>query len=91
MESNEAEQKNERIIMQNENTLREISGPIKNNNICIISNPKREERETGAENLSEEITAENFPDLGRKQLSRSRRHRSSPQKSTLGGPHQDTY
>ena len=36
---------------------------MKHNNICIIGIP--EEREKGAEGVLEQITAENFPDLGK--------------------------
>ena len=51
--------------MQNENRLRELSDFIKGSNICIIGVPEKEEREKGAENLSEEIIPENFPNLGK--------------------------
>ena len=42
MESNEAEQKRERRIMQNENRLRELNDSIKCNNIHIIGIPKEQ-------------------------------------------------
>jgi len=44
-----------------------------------------------AENLFEEILAENFPNLGEgtdTQIQEAQR--ASPQNSTQGGPHQDT-
>ena len=34
-------------------------------NICIIGVPEGEEREKGPENISENIVAENFPNLGK--------------------------
>ena len=64
MESNQAEQKREKRMMQNKNRLREISDSIKHNNICILGIPGEDVREKGAENLFEEIIAENFPNLG---------------------------
>ena len=51
--------------MQNENRPRELSDSIKCSNIHIIGVPEEEERGKGAENLSEEIIAENFPNLGK--------------------------
>ena len=54
MESNEAEWKRERRIMQNENSLRELSDSLRCNNICIRGVPE-EEREKGAGNVFEEI------------------------------------
>ena len=65
MESNQAEQKREKWIMQNKNRLRELSDSIRCNNIHIIEVPEKEEREMRAENLFEEIIAENLPKLGK--------------------------
>ena len=53
----------ERII-EHENRLMELSDFIKHNNIHIIGVPK-EERESGAENIFEELIAENLPNLGK--------------------------
>ena len=38
---------------------------VKYNNICIIGILDREEKEKGAENLFQEIIAENFPNQGK--------------------------
>ena len=59
MQSNQAEQKREKRIMQNEIRLRELSDFIKHSNICIIGVPEEEERGKGADNLIKEIIAEN--------------------------------
>ena len=64
MESIQAEQKTEKKIMQNENGLSELSDSIKQNNIHITG--VKWGREKGTENLSEEIRAENFPNMGEK-------------------------
>ena len=42
----------------------EFSSTIEHNNICIIGIPG-EEGKRGSENISEEIAAENFPNLGK--------------------------
>ena len=36
--------------------------------LCIIGVPEGEEKEKGAENLFEEIIAENFPNMERKEM-----------------------
>ena len=46
--------------MQNEGGLRAFSDSVKHNNIHIIGIPEGEERQKWAENLFEEIIAENF-------------------------------
>ena len=65
MENNEVEQKRERRIIDHETRLKELSGLITHNSICIIGVLKEEEREKGAEGLFEEIIAENFPSVGK--------------------------
>ena len=50
--------------MQIKNSLRELRGSIKHNNIHIIR-VSEEEREKGAQNLFEEIITENLPNLGK--------------------------
>ena len=65
--------------MQHKKRFKELSHCIKGNSIHIIGDPE-EEKEKGAENLFEEIIAENFPHL--EKTSRSRRHRDLPSKST---------
>ena len=62
-EITQAEQKREKRIRQNENSLRELWDNIKHANIWIIGVPEGEERDKGAENLFEEIIDENFPNL----------------------------
>ena len=64
MENNEAENKRERNVLNHEYRLRELNYSLKHNNICLIGVPE-EEREKGAKGLSEEIKAENFPNLGK--------------------------
>ena len=77
MESNQAEQKRKKRIIQNENRLKEFSDSIKPNNILNIGVPEGE-REKEAEILFKKIIAENFSNLG-KEIFRSRRHRKLQQ------------
>ena len=49
----------------NENSLQDLWENIKCTNICIIGFLEGEEREKGPERISEEIIAENFPNMGK--------------------------
>ena len=49
----------------NEKSLRDFWDNVKHPNVHIIEDPEEEEREQGAENLCEEIIAENFPNIGK--------------------------
>ena len=51
-------------MKRNEDSLRDLWDSIKHNNICIIGVPEGKEREKVAENIFEDIIAENFPNLG---------------------------
>ena len=51
--------------MQNINRFKELCDCIKHNKIHIIGVLEEEEREKEAENLFEEVVAENFPNLGK--------------------------
>ena len=91
MENNEAEQKRERRIMEHEYRLRELSDSIKCNIIHIIR-VSEEEREKGAENIFEEITAENLPNLGKERDTQIQEvQKKIPSKSTKAGQHQDIF
>ena len=57
----QAEQLKQKVIQKKENSLRELWGNIKHMNIHIIGVPEGEKKDKGAENLSEEIIAENLP------------------------------
>ena len=82
MENSQAEKKKGKRIFKNEISLRELWGNIKHTNICIIGALEGEEKEEGAENLFEEIIAENLPNLERKQISKSRKHKMNPERHT---------
>lgn len=59
---------------KNENSLRDNLDSIKHTNIHIIGFSEGEEKEK-ADNLLEEIVAENFANLEKKQTFRSKRYR----------------
>lgn len=66
-------------MRKSEDSLRALWDNIKWTNIHNIEIPE-EEREKGAEISFEEIMAENFPVLGRKQTFRFRKHTRVPNK-----------
>ena len=57
------EQNIEKIMIRNEDSLRDFWDNIKHTNICIIGVP--EETEKGPEKIFEQIIAENFPNMGK--------------------------
>ena len=65
MEITDAEQKKEKRMKRNEDSLRDHWDNIKNNNIHIIALPEGEERGKVAENIFKDIIPENVPNLGK--------------------------
>ena len=61
VEMMDTEQKREKRLKRNEESLRELWDNIKHTNIRIIGVPKGEERAKETENIFQEIIAENFP------------------------------
>ena len=59
-----AEQNIEKRRKRNEGSLRDLWENIKQSNICLLGGPRRR-REKQPEKISEEIIAENFPNMGR--------------------------
>ena len=57
-----------------------MNDPIKCNNICLIRVPEGEERENGAENVFEEIIADNFHNLGNKTKIQTQEAQRAPSK-----------
>ena len=64
VEINEAERKKERTIFKNEDNLRILRDNVKCPNIRIIGVPEEEDKKKGHEKIVEEITVENFPNMG---------------------------
>ena len=84
------EQEKEKRLRKNEEGLREVQDNTKHNNIRIIGIPEGEEGEQGIENLFEREMKENFPNLMREKVTKSRKHRESQARGTQRGPLQDT-
>ena len=64
----DVEQKREKRLKTNEESLREL-WDIKCTNVCIIGvSEGEEESEKGREKIFEEIIAENFPNMGKEPL-----------------------
>ena len=62
------EQKREKRLKRNEESLRELWDNVKCTNIRIIGVPEGEEREKGTEKILQETIAENFPNIGKEPL-----------------------
>ena len=62
MEITDAEQKKEKRLKRNEESLRELWDNMKSTNIHIIGVPGGE-RQKGTEKIFQEIIAKNFPDM----------------------------
>ena len=73
-ENNEVEKKRDIKAKEHDLRIRDISDSLKRN-IRIIGVPEEEEREIGVEGLCEQIVVENFPNLGKTQTSKFRKHR----------------
>ena len=73
----DAEQKRERRLKTNEESLWDNT---KRTNICIIGLPEGEEREKGTEKIFQEITAENFPHMGKEPLTQIQEAQRVPYK-----------
>ena len=71
----DAEQKREKRLKRNEESLRELWDNIKHTNIHIIGVPEGEEREKETEKIFQEITAKNFPNMGRNHSLKSKKHK----------------
>ena len=65
-----AEQNKEKRMKRNEDSLRDLWDNINHNNIRIIGVPEGEDREKGPEKIFEEITVENFPNMGKEIVNR---------------------
>ena len=68
MEITDAEQKREKILKTNEESLRELWNNVKHTNIRIIGVLERGEREKGTEKIVQEIIAEKIPNVGKESL-----------------------
>ena len=84
----DAEQKREKRLKTNEESLRELWDNVKHTNILIIGVPEGEEREKETEEIFQEIIAENFPNMGKEPLTQIQEakwvpYKINPRRNTL--------
>ena len=68
MEITDAEQKREKRLKTNQESLREPLDNVKRNNIRIKGVPEGGEREKETEKIYQEIIGENVPNMGKESL-----------------------
>ena len=88
MEITDAEQKREKRLKTNEESLREFWDYVKRTNIRIIGVPEGEEREKETDKIFQEIIAENFPDMEEEPLTQIQEaqrvpYKINPRRNTL--------
>ena len=91
VEITDAEQKREKRLKTNEQSLRELWDNVKRTNICITGVPEGEEREEETEKIFQEIIAENFPNMGKESLTQIQEAQRVPYKINPRRNIQDTY
>ena len=77
-------------MKRNEDNLRDLWASIKRNNICIIGAPEGEEREKRPEKIFEDITVENFPNMG-KEIATQVQETQSPRQDKHKEKHAETH
>ena len=80
VEINDVEQKREKRLKRNEESLRELWDNVKCTNIHIIEVSEGEEREKGTEKIFQEIIAEKFPNMGKESLTQIQEAQPVPYK-----------
>ena len=80
VEITDAEQKREKRLKTNEESLGELWDNMKRNNIHIIGVPEGEEQEKETEKIFQEIIAENFPNMEKESLTQIQEAQRVPYK-----------
>ena len=81
----DAEQKREKRLKRNEDSVRELWDNVKCTNICIIGVPEGE-REKGTGKIFKKIIAENLPNMGKESLTQIQEAQQVPYKTNRGTP-----
>ena len=81
MARKEAEEKREKQLKDHKERLREINDSLRRKNLHLIGVPEGAERDRGPESVFEQITAENFLNLGRETSIQIQEIERSPLKS----------
>ena len=71
------EQNKVKRMKRTEDSLKDVWDNIKHTNIRIIGVPEEEEKKKGYEKMFEEIIVENFPNMEKKIVNKSKRHKES--------------
>ena len=77
VEINESERIKEKRIKRNEDNLRDLQDSVKCPNIQIIGVPEEEDKKKDNEKILEEVIVENFPKMGKKIATKSKKPRES--------------
>ena len=85
------EQKREKRLKINEESLRELWDNVKHTNIRFIGVPEGEEREKETEKIFQEIIAKNVPNMGKEAPTQIQEAQEYHIKYTQGGTPWDTY
>ena len=80
VEITDVEQKREKRLKRNGDSLRELWDNVKHTNILIIAVPEGEEREKETEKIFQEIIAKNFPNMGKEPLTQIQEAQRVPYK-----------
>ena len=80
VEITDAEQKREKRLKRNEESLREVWDKVKCTNICIIGVAEEEERVKVTEKIFQEIIDKNFPNMGRESFTQIQEAQRVPYK-----------
>ena len=78
MEITDVKQNKEKRMKRIDDSLKELWDNFKCTNIHIIGVPEGEERDKGPEKISEEIIAENFPNMGKESLTQIQEAQQMP-------------
>ena len=78
VEITDAEQKREKRLKRNEESLRELWDNIKCTNIRIVGMPEGEEREKETEKIFQEVIAQNIPNMERESLTQIQEAQREP-------------
>ena len=87
VEITDVEQKREKILKRNEDSLREFWDNIKLTNIHFIGVPEEKRERKGKKKIFEEITAKNLPNMGKEPLTKIQEaqvpYKINPRRNTL--------
>ena len=91
MEITTTEQNNEKRMERTEDSVRDLSDNIKRTDIRIIGVPEEEEKKKGTKKIFEEISVENFLNMGKEIVNQVQEAQRVPYRINPRKTHQDTY